>query len=446
MDEDQVNEEQGNDPERQEVTFKQPEQDETPSRGMFSAVRRADPVNLYTFLGKQNDDVNERITVLESNLGSLRRDFNQEQSASQTRDIANLTRINSSLLTLEQGLKVVSDKLELSAQLEKIRDANNLKREQQLAEQQLRAGKESLVEKRMQTALAAPLQKIGGKARSILGGLLKFFNTILLGIIGTRGIQVISALISGNTEKIEEIKGKILKELGIASGIFLAINGGLAIALRSVVRLTAFIGRVAFTNLLARPIRRIFDLASRGAFLRGTTGGRTVVPPPVQGPVQGGKNRTAQTLTQSNVSRFRAPSLISGGISGFVRFLDTGSVPQSLTEGSLAAIFTRISLGIAKKNPYAQVGLTLLSVFGAQSITDAVFQPQQFSNFANQVQDRQLQLRNKNNVVVVEDETDETNIGGSLPSGDASSLLVVSSSNIDNPYLANSYIQYNIML
>ena len=444
MDEDQVNEEQGNDPERQEVTFKQPEQDETPSRGMFSAVRRADPVNLYTFLGKQNDEVNERITVLESNLGSLRRDFNQEQFASQTRDIANLTRIFSSLLTLEQGLKVVSDKLELSAQLEKIRDANNLKREQQLAEQQLRAGKESLVEKRMPTALAAPLQKIGGKARSILGGLLKFFNTILLGIIGTRGIQVISALLSGNTEKIEEIKGKILKELGVASGIFLAINGGLAIALRSVVRLTAFIGRVAFTNLLARPLRRIFDLASRGAFLRGTTGGRTVVPPTTT--VQRGKNRIEQTLTQSNVSRFRAPSLISGGISGFTRFLETGSLPQALTEGSLAAIFTNLSLAIAKKNPYAQVGLTLLSVFGAQSITDAVFQPQQFSNFANQVQDRQLQLRNKNNVVVVEDETDETNIGGSLPVGDASSLLVLSSSNLDNPYLTNSYIQYNIML
>ena len=149
MDEDQVNEEQGStDPERQEVTFTEGSgKNESPSRGMFSAVRRADPVNLYTFLGKQNDEVNERITVLESNLGSLRRDFNQEQFASQTRDIANLTRIFSSLLTLEQGLKVVSDKLELSAQLEKIRDANNLKREQQLAEQQLRAGKESLVEK-----------------------------------------------------------------------------------------------------------------------------------------------------------------------------------------------------------------------------------------------------------------------------------------------------------
>ena len=440
MDEDQVNEEQGNEPERQEVTFTEAsDQSEGTAAEVFSAVRR-DRVNLYSFLGKQNTDVNERITTLQRRISFTERNLQQ----SNTNFLTNINSINTALLTLEQGLKVVSDKLEVSAQLEKIRDANNLKREQQLAEQQLRAGKESLVEKRMQTALAAPLQKIGGKARSILGGLLKFFNTILLGIIGTRGIQVISALLSGNTEKIEEIKGKILKELGIASGIFLAINGGLAIALRSVIRLTAFIGRVAFTNLLARPLRRIFDLASRGAFLRGTTGGRTVVPPTTT--VQRGKNRIEQTLTQSNVSRFRAPSLISGGISGFVRFLDTGSVPQSLTEGSLAAIFTRISLGIAKKNPYAQVGLTLLSVFGAQQITDAIFQPQQFSNVANQVQDRQLQLRNNNNVVVVEDETDETNIGGSLPVGDASSLLVLSSSNLDNPYLTNSYIQYNIML
>ena len=72
MDEDQVNEEQGtNDPERQEVTFKQAEQDETPSRGMFSAVRKADPVNLYSFLGTQNDYVNERITGLESQIVTL---------------------------------------------------------------------------------------------------------------------------------------------------------------------------------------------------------------------------------------------------------------------------------------------------------------------------------------------------------------------------------------
>ncbi len=167
---------------------------------MFSAVRRADPVNLYTFFGKQNADVNERITQVQSQL--------QSQI---------VITINTSILTLQQGLKVVSDKLDLSDQLRKIRDANEQRREEQLAQQQLREGKESLVEKKMQTALAAPLQKIGAKAQSVLGGIVKFFNTILLGIIGTRGLKVLGALISGNKEKLEEIKGKILKELGVAN-------------------------------------------------------------------------------------------------------------------------------------------------------------------------------------------------------------------------------------
>ena len=206
MDEDQVNEEQGtNDPERQEVTFKQAEQDETPSRGMFSPVRRADPVNLYTFFGKQNDDVNERITDLQAQIKDLTKtDLIQSQNFEKS-----LININTSILTLQQGLKVISDKLEVSDQLRKIRDANEKRRDEQLAEQQLREGKESLIEKKMQATLAAPLQKIGAKAQSVLGGLLKFFNTILLGIIGTRGIQVIGELIKGNKDTMEMIKSKL---------------------------------------------------------------------------------------------------------------------------------------------------------------------------------------------------------------------------------------------
>ena len=220
MDEDQVNEEQGSNPERQEVTFAQASDRDEPSRGMFSAVRRSDPINLYSFLGKQNDDVNERINGIQTQLVTLNNNNKQQTSNFE----ANLLKISMSIQTLEQGLKAVSDKLELSQQLEKIRDANEKKREQQLAEQQLREGKESLVEKKMQTALSAPLQKIGAQAQSILGNIMKFFNTILLGIIGTRGIQVLGALISGNKEKIEEIKEKILKELGVATGIFVAKN------------------------------------------------------------------------------------------------------------------------------------------------------------------------------------------------------------------------------
>ena len=97
MDEDQVNEEQGSNPERQEVTFKQAEQDDTPSKGMFSSVLRRDPVNLYSFLGKQNDDVNERINGIESQLVTLNNNNRQQRSNFEQ----NLININVSLQTLE---------------------------------------------------------------------------------------------------------------------------------------------------------------------------------------------------------------------------------------------------------------------------------------------------------------------------------------------------------
>ena len=455
MDEDQVNEEQGTtDPERQEVTFKQPEQDQTPSRGMFSAVRRADPVNLYSFLGKQNDDVNERITGLQSQISTL----NNNNIQQRTNFEKNIITINTSLLTLQQGLKVVSDKLELSDSLRKIRDANEKKREQQLAEQQLREGKESLIEKKMQATLAAPLQKIGAKAQSVLGGLLKFFNTILLGIIGTRGIQVLGALISGNKEKLEEIKGKILKELGVATGIFLAINGGLAIALRSVIRLTGFIGRIAFTNLLARPLRRIFELASQGAFLRGQRPGSTTIMPQYQRNRTANRNRRITTQAGQTISSLtnrrrdmayaKGSGYFAAGLSVLNSFL-SGEGPIETSVRALAQFSTVAGMLFLTRN--APLAFKLGAIVGAPVVTDAivdnVFRGNELDNIQSQVQNRQLELRERaNNVTVVGDNTDETNVTGSTQVSDASALLAVASGNTDNPYLINSYMQYNVVV
>ena len=451
MDEDQVNEEQGNnDPERQEVTFKQAEQEETPSRGMFSAVRRADPVNLYSFLGKQNDDVNERITALQSQISTL----NNNNIQQRTNFEKNIITINTSLLTVQQGLKVVSDKLELSDSLRKIRDANEKKRDQQLADQQLREGKESLVEKKMQAVLVAPLQKIGGKAQSIFAGLFKFFNTILLGIIGTRGIQVIGELIKGNKTTMEMIKSKIVKELGIATGIFLAINGGLAIALRSIIRLTAFIGRIAFTNLLARPLRRVFELAAQGSFLRGVRSGPggTIIPP-IDGKSKGKvKNKNiAERGLRSGSTFIRGTSRFMGGFRFIEELLTSGSLVDATVAGGVGfgvpATISRLPIPNKFKLP-----LLLATEFlgGTDALIDRAqrfVNPQAFTDLGTSVQDRQLQLRERaNNVTVVGDNTDETNITGSTQVSDASALLVVPSTNTDNPYLMNSYMQYNVVV
>ena len=310
----------------------------------------------------------------------------------------------------------------------------------------------------MQTALAAPLQKIGAKAQSVLGGILKFFNTILLGIIGTRGIQVLSALITGNKEKLEEIKGKIIKELGIASGIFLAINGGLGIALRSVIRLTAFISRVAFTNLLARPLRRIFDLASQGVFLRGQRPGSRTYIPPQRGQTRNKTNRRITTQlgqTGASLSNRREGFRYARG-SGY--FAATLSLINSYLsgEGPIETVLRATAQGLTlagalyfTKN--APVAFQLASLIGApvavDAIIDNVFQGNELENIQSQVQNRQLELRERaNNVTVVGDNNEETNVMGSGEVADASSLLVVPSGNKDNPYLINSFMQYNVVI
>jgi hypothetical protein len=452
MDEDQVNEEQGSNPERQEVTFKQAEQDDTPSKGMFSSVLRRDPVNLYSFLGKQNDDVNERINGIESQLVTLNNNNRQQRSNFEQ----NLININVSLQTLEQGLTAVSDKLELSQQLEKIKDANQKAREQQLADQQLREGKESLVEKKMQTALAAPLQKIGVQAQSILGNIMKFFNTILLGIIGTRGIQVIGKLINDNQNIMETIKSKVVKELGIATGIFLAINGGLAIALRSVIRLTGFVSRIAFTNLLIRPIRAIFDLVARGAILKGVSnaGGSGGVPPGVPG----GGNQKTKTTQKGKVKSSKSFGLgryflptASAGLRVLDEYQSGERDPAKLITAGVIDGLSLVLLNKLKLGTLATAGLYFLSREPVDQIIDVsqkLISGENIDQIGNQVQERQLELRNKSNkVVVVDDDSEETStVTGSAGIADASALLAVASGNTDNPYLMNSLIQYNVML
>ena len=456
MDEDQVNQEQESNPERQEVTFSQASDQR--SGGMFSRVARRDPVNLFSFFGKQNDNVNERISGLQTQIATL----NNNLKLQSTNFENNLATIKNSILTLDQGLKVVAEKLELSQQLEKIRDANEKAREQQLAEQQLREGKESLIEKKIQTALAAPLQKIGAKARTVLGGILKFFNTILLGIIGTRGIQVLGALISGNKEKLEEIKKKILKELGIATGIFVAINGGLAIALRSIIRLTGFVGRVAFTNLLARPIRRIFELARSGAITQAANRGSNI--PPTQTRNQRRNQRVNQ---KGNVNRARniggISPIFAGGISIFesiqnkesplATIIRALSVSGSVAGGQGLLGSKRFAKFIPPGNlrTFAEIAIPFGSFLIGDQIADTIIDltgtGREIDQLGNLTQDRQLQLREKNSNVIVIDDDEQTNVNaGQIGVGDASALLNVPSFNEDNPYILNSRIQYNMVL
>jgi hypothetical protein len=111
-----------------------------------------------------------------------------------------------------------------------ILEQNRTKQEQEeqrrATEQGLRIGRESLLEKALQAALIAPVQKIATKAQSILSKVAQFFTTLFIGWFTNQGIEVLKGLSEGNGKKLEEIKNNVLKGLGIAAGTLLLLNGG----------------------------------------------------------------------------------------------------------------------------------------------------------------------------------------------------------------------------
>ena len=103
--------------------------------------------------------------------------------------------------------------------------------QQALADRNARRGMENNLEKGIQAALFAPIRRIGAKTRFTLGRLVTFFNTLLGGFLVMRAIKLIGALSTGNTEQLKDITDNIVKQLTAVGGIFLAINGGIALAL-----------------------------------------------------------------------------------------------------------------------------------------------------------------------------------------------------------------------
>lgn len=452
MDEDQVDQSTEDNQESEGTGSRESERSKRES-SVFSTIGGARQVNVNRLVSSRTNPLIERITRLELNLATSNKNIQAVNSSTER----SLIQINTSIVALQQSLKVISDGMDVSDKLEKIKDANDRARERQLAEQALRDGKEQVVERRMQSALSAPLKKIGTKARSILGSLVQFFNVTLLGFMGLKTVELISALADGNKEKLEEIKGKILKQLAIAGGIFIAINAGFAIALRSLLRLGAYITRVAAANLLKKPIELLINLVTSNRFSN-VNRPSTVIPPTAGGAGSGNPGVTKTIF----------------GISAFLDELNqrgTNQIPEAIVDtGFRLAAFTAISntiirafkgrkgggltgvigglafdqfIGRKAFDPLADLGGGVIRDFTGMAPLQPVIEG--ISMDTQQTQQLFAQTDDDNvNVFLVNGEQ-RASITSTGTAEQVSTLPGVSSANPDNPYILNSIIEYNII-
>ena len=187
--------------------------------------------------------------------------------------------------SLAGSLQVIGNNLATAQSLERQKEEAELRQERILAQQKLREGKESTIEKKIQAAALAPAQRIAQKAQLTLSRLGDFFISILGGWLLNQGLQTISAVTSGNKDKLNEIKNNVVKNLLVIGGVLVAAKaalGALGIAFTGIGVKLLGLGAI---GLFSGPILQLLSFIKRIAkdawnmFTGG--GGEQEGPPPI---------------------------------------------------------------------------------------------------------------------------------------------------------------------
>ena len=173
---------------------------------------------------------------------------------------------------LSNSLAVVRNSLATSQALERQKERQEQVLENRLAQQKLREGKESVVEKKIQAKVLSPALKLGAKLQTSLGGLFGFFQRLFFGWLAIKGVETIQALADGNYEKLEEIKKSVLVAVGGFIGLKLALKAATGGFKGRFNKISLLLTGVAAIALFREPIGEFFKTV--GAFVDQLTQGR----------------------------------------------------------------------------------------------------------------------------------------------------------------------------
>lgn len=104
----------------------------------------------------------------------------------------------------------VNNLLTADSALEQKKDEQDQEQERKLAEKGARAGKESLLERRIQSALMAPIRAITARTQSIFQKLMDAFTMFFFGWITNKLIDTFKAQADGNTTLLQKIFGNVI--------------------------------------------------------------------------------------------------------------------------------------------------------------------------------------------------------------------------------------------
>ena len=173
------------------------------------------------------------------------------------------------------------------------------------------------------------MQKVGGAAQKSLFNLGRFFNILLLGTLGNRILRVVTDLSGEGKLSLGNLFNRIKKDLAIVTAIFVGVNGGFVLLLRTLGSLTAKLTGFAVNNLLLRPIRLAFSIA--GGVLAGIANQIRNLPPTTAPPAgqQPPKGQQQQQPTNQN-QQTKPTGGIGAGLRGIFKKLASGTASAAV--------------------------------------------------------------------------------------------------------------------
>lgn len=255
---------------------------------------------------------------------------------------AQITNLNTQVASLNTTLQAISTGLATSQAVERQKEEAEQARESRLAQEQLRQGQESLIEKKIEAAATAPAQKLATKASFTLGNLGQFFLSLVGGWLTSQAIDAINANAEGNKDKLQEIKINVLKGLGVITGVFVASRLALTALTGGFGRLAIGLTAAAAIGLFTAPGQQFLALLAEAYnYIRENVPGGQLLPalpepqpnaakPP--GIQEGQQGNQGNQSNQPNANKPPGPEQFAlGGLVKGTPGID--QIPAMLTDG-----------------------------------------------------------------------------------------------------------------
>ena len=282
--------------------------------------------NNQTFISKYNRDNEEKVQLIESNQQYISSLGFQVQSLQQ--------QVNN----LNAGLIQISTLIQNDAQAEQQRILSQADRDRKLAEEEVRIGKENQIEKKLESALVAPVTKIIPKLTDIFGRIQSALGFLFAGWLTDQIVKYFDEQQKGDTNNLKKIKDNIIKHLGYAVGALLLIKGGFNLIITTlgsvVMKITGLIGKI-----ITAPINAVVNQTKKlvGGAEKGVTEGAT------KGVVEGEAKGAGEGILK-NVSRgfggiARTAVNAVVGVSEFVERKKEGQTTFQAGAGTLGSMY-----------------------------------------------------------------------------------------------------------